>query len=168
MIEISSWNLFCKQYCFQGLFTLIWRSSSLILTAFLHMDLLYTLFIYSLVAGVQSLSVLIFETQRIAACQTSSFTVFQSLLTIMSIELVMPSNQLLQPQSFPASGSFPMIQLFASDGQTIGVSASASILPVNIQGWFPLGLTGLISLLSKGLSKVFSSTIARKQQFFGA
>ena len=58
-------------------------------------------------------------------------------------------------QSFPASGSFPMSQLFTSGSQSIG--ASASVLPVNIQGWFPLGLTGLISLLSKGLSRVFST-----------
>ena len=70
------------------------------------------------------------------------------------------------PQSFPISGSFPMSQLFASGGQTIGASASASGLPINIQGWFPLGLTGLISLESKGLSKVFSTTI-QKHQFFG-
>ena len=60
--------------------------------------------------------------------------------------------------SFPASGSFPMSQLFASDGQIIGVSASASVLPMNIQDWFPLGWTGWISLQSKGLSRVFSST----------
>ena len=59
-------------------------------------------------------------------------------------------------QSFPASGSFPVSQLFTSGGQSIGASASASVLPMNIQGWFPLGLTGLISLLSKGLSRVFS------------
>ena len=62
------------------------------------------------------------------------------------------------PQSFPASGSFPMSQLFASGGQTIGVSASTSVLPMNIQGWFPLGWTGWISLPSKGLSRVFSNT----------
>ena len=62
-------------------------------------------------------------------------------------------------QSFPASGSFPMSRVFTSGGQNIGASASASVLPMNIQGWFPLGLTGLISLLSKGLSRVFSSTI---------
>ena len=71
-------------------------------------------------------------------------------------------------QSFPASGSFPMSQFFASGGQSIGVSASASVLPMNIQGWFPLGLTGWISLLSKGLSRVFSSTTVQKHQFFGA
>ena len=62
------------------------------------------------------------------------------------------------PQSFPPSGSFPISQLFASSGQSIGASASASVLPMNIQGWFPLGLTDLISLQSKGLSRVFSST----------
>ena len=70
------------------------------------------------------------------------------------------------PQSFPASGSFPMSWLFASGSQSIG--AIASVLPMNIQGWFPLQLTGLISLLSKGLSRVFSSTTIWKHQFFGA
>ena len=70
------------------------------------------------------------------------------------------------PQSFPASGSFPMSQLFTSGGQSIGTSAS--VLPMNIQDWFPLGLTGLISLLSKGLSRAFSRTILQKYQFFSA
>ena len=69
-------------------------------------------------------------------------------------------------QSFPVSGSFPMSQLFASGGQNIGASASASILPMNIQDWFPLGLTGLISLLSKGLSRVFSNTTVQKHQIY--
>ena len=69
-------------------------------------------------------------------------------------------------QSFPASRSFPMSQLFTLGGQSIG--ASASVLPMNVQGWFPLGLTTLISLLSKGLSRVFSSTTVWKHQFFGA
>ena len=69
------------------------------------------------------------------------------------------------PQSFPVSGSFPVSQLFASGGQIIG--ALASVLSMNIQGWFPLGFTSLISLLSKGLSRVFSSTTAQKHQFFG-
>ena len=72
------------------------------------------------------------------------------------------------PQSFPASGSFPVSQFFASGGQSIGVSASASVLPMNIQDWFPLGWTGWISLQSKGLSRVFSSTTVQKHQFFGA
>ena len=69
---------------------------------------------------------------------------------------------------FPASGSFQMSQFFASGGQNIEVSASASVLPVNIQDWFPLGLTGWISLQSKGLSRVFSNTTVQKHQFFGA
>ena len=71
-------------------------------------------------------------------------------------------------QSFPASGSSPMCRLSTSGGQSIGASASASVLPMNIQGWFPLGWTGWISLLSKGLSRVFSNTTAWKHQFFGA
>ena len=71
-------------------------------------------------------------------------------------------------QFFPASGSFPMSQLFTSGGQKIGVSASASVLPMNIQDWFPLGWTGWISLLSKGLSRVSSNTTVQKHQFFGA
>ena len=71
-------------------------------------------------------------------------------------------------QSFPASGSFQVSQFFASGGQSIGVSASASILPVNIQDWFPLGWTGWISLLSKVLSRVFSNTTVQKHQFFSA
>ena len=72
------------------------------------------------------------------------------------------------PQSFPASGSFPMSQLFTSGGQSIGVSVSTSVPPINTQDWFPLGWTGWISLESKGLSRVFSSTAVQKHQFFGA
>ena len=92
----------------------------------------------------------------------------------MSIESVMPSNHLILyhplsscPESFPASESFPMSRLFASGGQSIGASALWSVLPMNIQDRFPLGLTGPTSFLSKGLSKVFSSTKVRKHQFFG-
>ena len=72
------------------------------------------------------------------------------------------------PQSFPASGSFQMSQLFASGGQSTGVSASRSILPMNTQDWFPLGWTGWISLRSKGLSRIFSKTIIQNNQFFSA
>ena len=72
------------------------------------------------------------------------------------------------PQSFPASGSFPVSQLFTSGCQNIGASASASVLPMNIQGRFPLGFTGLISLQTKGLSRVFPSTTVQKHQFFGS
>ena len=68
--------------------------------------------------------------------------------------------------SFPVSEYFPMIRLFASGGQNIGASALASVIPVNIQSWFPLGLTSLIALQSKGLSRVFSGTTVRKHQFF--
>ena len=72
------------------------------------------------------------------------------------------------PQSFPASGSFLMSQLFTSGGQSIGASASALILPMNIQDYFPSGLTGLISLQSKVLSRVLSNTTVQRHQFFGA
>jgi len=77
---------------------------------------------------------------------------------------VVPFSRL---QSFPASGSSLVSQFFASGGQSTGVSASASVLPVNIQDWSPLRLTGLISLQSKGLSRVFSNTTVQKHQFFG-
>ena len=82
-------------------------------------------------------------------------------------DAIQPSHPLSSPslpalQSFPASGSFPVSQFFASAGQSIGVSASALVLPMNIQDWFPLGWTGWISLLSKGLSRVFSNTTVQK------
>ena len=120
--------------------------------------------------SVQLLShVQLFAAPWSAARQASlSITNSQSLLKLMSIKLVMPSNHLilchplLQLQSFPVSGSFPMSQFLASGGQSIGVSASASILPMNIQDWFPLGWTGWISLQSKGLSRVFSNTTVQK------
>ena len=78
---------------------------------------------------------------------------------------VIPSSSCLQ--SSPASGSFPMSQFFTSSGQSIGVSALALVLPMNTQDWFPLGLTGLISLHSKRLSRVFSNTTVWKHQLFG-
>ena len=112
----------------------------------------------------------LFGTQLTAAHQASlSFTSSQSLLKLMCIKSVMPSNHLILCcplssclQSFPASGSFPMSQFFASADQSIGVSASVSVLPMNIQDWFPLGWTGWISLESKGLSRVFSNTTVQK------
>ena len=79
---------------------------------------------------------------------------------------VIPFSSCLQ--SFPASGSFQMSQFFATGGQSIGASASTSVLPMNIQDWFPLGLPDLISLQSKGLSRVFSNTTVQKHQFFSA
>ena len=105
------------------------------------------------------------------ACHASlSFTVSQSLLKFMSIELMMLSNHLIlccpSPFAFNLSQHQGLFQC-ESSGRSTGASMSASVLPVNIQGWFPLGLTGLISLQSKGLSRVFSSTTVRKHQFFG-
>ena len=87
-------------------------------------------------------------------------------------DAIQPSHPLSSPfsscpQSFPGSGSFPISRLFTSGGQSIGASALASVLPMNIQGWFLLGLAGLFSLLSKGLSRVFSNTTIQKYQFFG-
>ena len=79
---------------------------------------------------------------------------------------VVPFSSCLQ--SFPASGSLAVSQFFPSSGQTIGVSVSVSVLPMNIQDWFSLGLTGWIFLQSKGLSRVFSNTTVQKHQYFGA
>ena len=124
-------------------------------------------------SSVQSLShVRLFITPRTAACQASlSITNSWSLLKLMSIELVMPSNHLIlcslllfPPSIFPSS--FQMSQLFKSGGQSTGVSASTSVLPMNIQDWSPLGWPGWISLQSKGLSRVFSNTTLQKHQFF--
>ena len=126
--------------------------------------------------SVQLLShVQVFAISWTAALQASlSITSSRSLLKLMSIELVIhpiisssvvPFSSHLQ--SFPASGSFPVNQFFSSGDQNIGASDSASVLPMNIQDWFPLRLTGLISLQAKGLSRVFSNTTVQKHQFFG-
>ena len=146
--------------------------------SFPHILLLETRFcLFSLVVVVvQSLScVWLFATPWTAARQASmSFTISWSLLKLMSIESEMPSNHdiLCHPfshlQSFPASGSFPTSQFFTSGGQSMGVSASASVLTMNTQEWFPLGWAGWISLQSKGLSRLFSNTTVQKHQFFSA
>ena len=101
------------------------------------------------------------------------FTISQSFLRIMSTESVMPSNHLilccpllLLPSIFPVSQAFSMSHFFTSGDQSIGASASASLLPVNIQDWFPLGWTGWTSLPFKGLSRVFSNTTVQKHQFW--
>ena len=128
-------------------------------------------------SSVQSLSrIRFFATPWTAARQASlSITNPLSPPKPTSIESVMPSNHLilccpllLLPSIFPASGYFPMSQFFTSGGQSIRVSASASVLPMKIQDWFPLGWTGWLSLQSKGLSRVFSNTTVHKHQFFGA
>ena len=126
----------------------------------------------AMISSVQSLSrVRLFATPQTAARQASlSITISRSLpKQTMSTKSVMPSNHLifccpllLLPQSFPASGSFQMSHLFTSGGQSTGVSASTSVLPVNNQDWSPLGWTGLITLLSKGPSRVFSNTTVQK------
>ena len=127
--------------------------------------------------SVQSLShIRLFATPRTAALQTSL-----SITNSRSPPNPCPSSRWCHPtisssvflfsscpQSFPASGSFPMCQLFASGRQSIGVSSSVSVLPMNIQDWFPLGLIGWISLQSKGLWRVFSNTTVQKHQVFGA
>ena len=128
-------------------------------------------------AIVQSLSLVwFFATPGTAARQASlSFArLTRSLPKLMSIESAIPSNHLilcrpllLLPLVFPSIRSFQMSQFFASGGQSIGVSASASVLPMKIQDWFPLGWTGWVSLQSKGLSRVFSNTTVHKHQFFG-
>ena len=125
-------------------------------------------------SSVQSLSrVWLFMTPWTAAHQASlSITNSRSLLKLMSLESVMPSNHfilcslLLLPWIFPSIRVFST-QFFTSGGQSIGVSASTSVLPMNIQGWFPLGWAGWISLQSEGLSRVFSNTTVQKHQFFG-
>ena len=123
------------------------------------------------VTVVQSPSrVLLFATLWTATHQAFlSVTISWSSLKLMSIESMMPSNHLilchpllLMPSIFPSMKVFPKSQLFASSSQSIGASVLASVLPMNIQGWFPLGLTGLISSQSKGLSRVLSSTTVQK------
>ena len=124
--------------------------------------------------AVQSLSrVWLFETPWTGA--SLSFTISQSLLKLTSIESVMPSNHLilfhsllLLPSLFPSIRVFSHDWVFMSGGQRIGASTSASVLPMNIQDWFPLGWTGLIFLLSRVLSRVFSSNTVPKHRFFGA
>ena len=119
-----------------------------------------------LIIFVQLLSwVWFFATQWTSECQAPlSFIICLSLLKFMSIKSMMLSNHLilcchllLLPQSFLALGSFPMSQCFVSSSQSTGASASASVLPMNIQGWFPLALIGLIILYSKVLSRIFSN-----------
>ena len=130
--------------------------------------------LHSVFHSVQSLScVKLFATQWTTARQASlSITSSQSLPKLLSIGSVMPSNHLIPfsscLQSFPASGFFRMSQLFASGGQSIAVSISTWVLPMNTQDWSPLGWIGWISLQSKGLPRVFFNTTLQKHQFFGA
>ena len=152
--DIHMKNTFLQLFCHSTKLTCFWYDSS----------------------SVQSLShVQLFVIPWIAAHQASLFiTNSRRSLRLMSIELVIPSSHLILCRPFlllspipPASESFPMSQLFAWGGQSIGVSALASVLPKNTQDWSPLVWTSWISLHSKGLSRVFSNTTVEKHQFFG-
>ena len=155
-------SVLCKVW-FRSLFGFVHRSE--------NVPLLFRKLLFS---SVQLLSrIWFFATPWTTACQASLSP------TPRACSNSCPSHQWCHPtisssvvpffsrlQSFPASGSFPVSQLFASGGQSIGVSASASVLPMNIQGWFSLGWTGWV-LQSKDLSRVFSKTTVQKHQFFG-
>ena len=157
-------------YCF--LLTVLGITEDRLFTAASHICHSALHIVSSQFSSVQSLSrVRLFATPWTTACQASlSIINSWSLFKLMSLSQwchpaisssVIPFSCL---QSFPASGSF---QIFASGGQSIGVSALASVLPMNIQDWFLLEWTGLFSLQSKGLSRVFSNTTVQKHQFFG-
>ena len=166
------WGIFPTQGSnFCVLCLLYWQAVSLPIAPPGKPSLLYQF------SSVQSLSrVWLFVTPWITAPQASlSITNFWSLLKLMSIESwchpaisssVVPFSS--WPQSLPASECFPMSQLFTWGGQSTGVSALASFLPMNTQDWSSLGWTGWISLQSKGLLRVFSNTMVQKHQFFGA
>ena len=140
-------------------------------------DFMANVFCFSCIFVVQSLRcVRLFETPWTAACQASlSFAISQSLFKLMSIELVMPSNHLIVfNPSFFLPSIFPSIKVFSNElfvclrWPKYWSFSFSTVLPMNIQGWFSLGLSGLISLLSKGLLRVFSSTTIWRHQFFGA
>ena len=131
----------------------------------------YNHYICCCCCSVTKLCLTLCNTWTVAHQASLSFTVSWDLLRFVSIELVMLPSSALFSFCFNLSQyqtkSFPVSFLFTSCSQSIGASTSASVLPMNIQGWFPLGLTGLISLQSKGLSGVFSSNTVWKHQFFG-
>ena len=141
-------------------------------TSFIYLK--WIVFCGHCVVAKSCLTLWLFMIPWTAANQASlSSTVSWSLLKFMSIESVMHptiSSSVIpfscRLQSFPASGSFSMIQFFTSGGQSFGASTSALVIPMNIQDWFPSGLTGWISLQSKGLSEVFSNITFQKHQFF--
>ena len=138
-------------------------------------DFMANVFCFSCIFVVQSLRcVRLFETPWTAACQASlSFAISQSLFKLMSIELVMPSNHLIVfNPSFFLPSIFPSIKVFSNElfvclrWPKYWSFSFSTVLPMNIQGWFSLGLTGSVSLQSKRLSKVFSNTSVQKHQFF--
>ena len=168
----NKWGEKCKQW--QILYSWAPKSLKMVTAA---MNLKDTCFLeekqWQTFVVVQPLShCCLFATPWSRAFQASLyFTISWSLLKLMSIDSVMPSNHLVLchplyflPSVFP---SIRLSQFFVSGGQNIGASALGSVLPMNIQDWFPLGLTGLISLLSKGLSRVFSNSTVGKHQLLG-
>ena len=152
--SVSTWKIFRKKKSWKVPQSKTWichlRASIYIYFHSIYIEL----GIITNLSSVQSLSHWLFATPWTAAHQASlSITNSRSLLKLMSLKSVMPSNHLILClpfsaclKSFPASESFPMSQFFTSGGQRIGVSASASVFPMNTQDWFPLGLTGLVSL----------------------
>ena len=139
-------------------------------------DFFGSYFSFSKVVSVQLLSCIqLFKTPQTAASWTSlSFTISQSLLKVMSIESMMPSNHLILCHPLLLPSVFPDIRVFSNESPLrirwlkYWSFNLTSVLPMNVQGWFPLGLTGLKSFLSKGPSRVFSNTTVQKHQFFSA
>ena len=150
---------------------ILWHEVCFVLYEYYSNVLLMSVFMEYLFGSCRLQCVVqLFVTPWTAACQASlSFTISQSLLTLTSIESVLPSNRLVFCCPLLLPSVFPSIRVFSSEsaphtgGQSIGASASASVVPMNIQGWFPLGLTGFIYFLSKGLSRDFSSRVWKHQ-----
>ena len=147
------------------------RSSQINYLTSIKIVIVYLIYFIILVQSLRQVQ--LFLTPWIAAPQASlSFTITQSLIKFMYMTLsnhrILCRPIFLLHSTFPASGSLPMSQLFTSGGQSIRASALGSVLLMNSQGWFPLGLTGLISLASKGLTRVLSRTTVQKHQFLGA
>ena len=163
-----------EPYCFDYRCFVVFSEVSSLITPgpFFFLKIALALqFLISVVVVQSLIHVWLFVTPWTAALQASvSLIVSQSWLKLMYIESVMPSNHLIHCQQlFLPSSVFPSFRLFSNEstlsigGQSTGASASTEVLPMNIQGWFSLGLTGLISLLSKGLSGVFSNTTVPKR-----
>ena len=173
MRALTNVHTFCNSHPIEILIISVTAESPIV--PLLHKSTPHTLHLPSIVV-VQFLSrVWLFVTPWTVGRQAPlSSTISRSLLKLIPLNwwchptISSTVSSSYCPQSYPASGSFPVSWLFASGGQSIRASASASVLPVNIQGWFSLGLSGFISLQSKGFSRVFSSTSVQKHQFFGA
>ena len=172
LIPLSSWNRLVNWNILNLFNQSFWPASTelhLLFDVYPLTHLIYQVKCFTFFNSVQSLShVRLFVTPWIAACLASlSITNSQSLLKLMSIQPSHPLSSPSPPDFNLLLGSFLSSQFFALDDQSIGVSASSLVLPMNIQDWFPLQWTSWISLQSKGLSRVFSNTTVQKHQFFG-